>query len=126
MSPSLAPGDGARHPITLHRGERMLVLSKQLAERPAGIHHPLEGPCAGDPGRPEDDEDGTTSSRPRDASERWTSVDGQEPIMIFGRVTRGDGAPVPGAALTLCDLSGDQLDRAAADEGGHYQLVPPT
>lgn len=46
--------------------------------------------------------------------------------MVFGRVTRGDGAPVPGAALTLCDLSGDQLDRAAADEGGHYQLVPPT
>lgn len=58
--------------------------------------------------------------------ERWTSVDGQEPILVFGRVTRGDGAPVPGAALTLCDLSGDQLDRAAADEGGHYQLVPPT
>jgi hypothetical protein len=58
--------------------------------------------------------------------ERWTSVDGQEPIMVFGRVTRGDGAPVPGAALTLCDLSGDQLDRAAADEGGHFQLVPPT
>ncbi|WP_433785739.1 MSCRAMM family protein [Actinomycetospora sp. CA-101289] len=53
-------------------------------------------------------------------------MDGQEPIMIFGRVTRGDGAPVPGAALTLCDLSGDQLDRAAADEGGHFQLVPPT
>jgi carboxypeptidase family protein len=53
-------------------------------------------------------------------------VDGQEPIMIFGRVTRSDGAPVPGAALTLCDLSGDQLDRAAADEGGHFQLVPPT
>ncbi|MDD7938760.1 carboxypeptidase-like regulatory domain-containing protein [Actinomycetospora lutea] len=53
-------------------------------------------------------------------------MDGQEPIMIFGRVTRGDGAAVPGAALTLCDLSGDQLDRAAADEGGHYQLVPPT
>lgn len=46
--------------------------------------------------------------------------------MIFGRVTRSDGAPVPGAALTLCDLSGDQLDRAAADDGGHYQLVPPT
>ena len=46
--------------------------------------------------------------------------------MIFGRVTRSDGAPVPGAALTLCDLSGDQLDRAAADEGGHFQLVPPT
>jgi hypothetical protein len=58
--------------------------------------------------------------------ERWTSVDGQEPIMVFGRVTRGDGAPVTGAALTLCDLSGDQLDRAAADEGGHFQLVPPT
>ena len=46
--------------------------------------------------------------------------------MIFGRVTRGDGAPVPGAALTLCDLAGDQLDRAAVDENGQYQLVPPT
>ena len=46
--------------------------------------------------------------------------------MVFGRVTRGDVAPVPRAALTLCDLSGDQLDRATADEGGHFQLVPPT
>src|SRR4051794_26543958 len=64
--------------------------------------------------------------RPGTWRERWTSVDGQEPIMIFGRVTRSDGAPVSGAALTLCDLSGDQLDRAAADEDGHYQLVPPT
>lgn len=46
--------------------------------------------------------------------------------MIFGRVTRGDGGPLTGAALTLCDLAGDQLDRATADDGGHYQLVPPT
>jgi hypothetical protein len=53
-------------------------------------------------------------------------VDGQQPIMIFGRVTRGDGAPLPGAALTLCDLAGDQLDRAVADDGGHYQLAPST
>lgn len=52
-------------------------------------------------------------------------MDGQEPIMIFGRVTRGDGGPLTGAALTLCDLAGDQLDRATADDGGHYQLVPP-
>lgn len=53
-------------------------------------------------------------------------MDGQQPIMIFGRVTRGDGAPLPGAALTLCDLAGDQLDRTVADNGGHYQLAPPT
>lgn len=53
-------------------------------------------------------------------------MDGQQPIMIFGRVTRGDGAPLPGAALTLCDLAGDQLDRAVADDGGHYQLAPST
>jgi hypothetical protein len=53
-------------------------------------------------------------------------VDGQQPIMIFGRVTRGDGAPLSGAALTLCDLAGDQLDRAVADDGGHYQLAPST
>lgn len=46
--------------------------------------------------------------------------------MIFGRVTRGDGGPLTGAALTLCDLAGDQLDRASTDQGGHYQLVPPT
>jgi hypothetical protein len=59
------------------------------------------------------------------SSREVSSVDGQEPIMIFGRVTREDGAPVPGAALTLCDLSGDQLDRAGVDDGGQYQLVPP-
>ena len=53
-------------------------------------------------------------------------MDGQQPIMIFGRVTRGDGAPLPGAALTLCDLAGDQLDRTVADDGGHYQLAPST
>ena len=41
-------------------------------------------------------------------------MDGQQPITIFGRVSRGDGGPLPGAALTLCDLAGDQLDRAAA------------
>lgn len=60
-----------------------------------------------------------------ETSRKVSSVDGQEPIMIFGRVTREDGAPVPGAALTLCDLAGDQLDRAGVDEGGHYRLVPP-
>lgn len=53
-------------------------------------------------------------------------MDGDEPIMIFGRVTRGDGSPLRGAAVTLCDLAGDQLDRTAADDGGHYQLVPPS
>ncbi|MDL5157711.1 MSCRAMM family protein [Actinomycetospora termitidis] len=53
-------------------------------------------------------------------------MDGQQPIMIFGRITRGDGGPLPGAALTLCDLAGDQLDRTTTDEAGDYRLTPST
>ncbi|MEJ2867190.1 carboxypeptidase regulatory-like domain-containing protein [Actinomycetospora sp. OC33-EN08] len=53
-------------------------------------------------------------------------MDGQQPIMIFGRITRGDGGPLPGAALTLCDLAGDQLDRTTTDESGDYRLTPST
>lgn len=51
---------------------------------------------------------------------------GEQAIVIFGRVTRGDGSALPGAAVTLCDLAGDQLDRATTDGGGHYQVVPPS
>ena len=53
-------------------------------------------------------------------------MDGGEPIMIFGRVTRGDGSPLAEAALTLCDVAGDQLDRTTSDRDGGYQLVPPS
>lgn len=51
-------------------------------------------------------------------------MDGRQPITIFGRVSRGDGGPLPGAALTLCDLAGDQLDRTVSDESGEYRLTP--
>jgi len=54
------------------------------------------------------------------------STVGEQAIVIFGRVTRGDGSALPGAAVTLCDLAGDQLDRATTDGGGHYQVVPPS
>ena len=57
-------------------------------------------------------------------TERVSTVD-EQAIVIFGRVTRGDGSPLPGAAVTLCDLAGDQLDRAGTDAGGHYRLTPP-
>ncbi|WP_433801569.1 MSCRAMM family protein [Actinomycetospora sp. CA-084318] len=53
-------------------------------------------------------------------------MDGQQPITIFGKITRGDGGPLPGAALTLCDLAGDQLDRTVADDAGEYRLSPST
>ncbi len=46
--------------------------------------------------------------------------------MIFGQVTQAGGVPVPGAALTLADLSGRQLDREGADDDGRYQLIPPS
>ncbi len=45
---------------------------------------------------------------------------------IFGWVSDGGGAPLAGATLTLTDLAGRQLDRAASDIGGAYRLGPPS
>ncbi len=45
---------------------------------------------------------------------------------VRGRVRRPDGTPEPGAALTLTDVGGVQLDRVRADGDGQFRLAPPT
>lgn len=52
--------------------------------------------------------------------------DHQHRPWITGQVTERGNTPLPGATLTLTDLSGRQLDRDSADSGGHYRLSPPT
>jgi hypothetical protein len=44
---------------------------------------------------------------------------------VRGRVRGGDGVPVAGAALTLIDLAGRQVDRAITQVDGTYGLNPP-
>ncbi|GLY72537.1 hypothetical protein Airi01_008040 [Actinoallomurus iriomotensis] len=44
---------------------------------------------------------------------------------VHGRVRGGDGAPVCGAALTLIDLGGRQVDRATTGVDGVYALRAP-
>jgi uncharacterized protein YfaS (alpha-2-macroglobulin family) len=52
--------------------------------------------------------------------------DGPTRPVIFGQVSQRGGAAVSGASLTLADLSGEQLDRRESDNGGRYQLDPPS
>jgi EmrB/QacA subfamily drug resistance transporter len=44
---------------------------------------------------------------------------------IGGHVRGGEGSPVAGAALTLIDLGGRQVDRACAQHDGSYALTAP-
>ena len=44
---------------------------------------------------------------------------------VRGRVRGGDGVPVSGAALTLIDLGGRQVDRAITRADGAYALTAP-
>jgi Carboxypeptidase regulatory-like domain len=53
-------------------------------------------------------------------------VDQPPRLVIFGQVTTGGNTALPGATLTLTDLSGRQLDRDSSDSAGHYRLRPPT
>ena len=44
---------------------------------------------------------------------------------VHGRVRGGEGGPVAGAALTLIDLGGRQVDRASTRADGSYMLAAP-
>ncbi|GHF38956.1 uncharacterized protein YfaS (alpha-2-macroglobulin family) [Amycolatopsis bartoniae] len=46
-------------------------------------------------------------------------------IEVSGRVADVDGAPVPGAAVTLVDAAGRQTGRTTADDGGRFRLAAP-
>ncbi|WEV26696.1 MFS transporter [Streptomyces sp. 71268] len=46
-------------------------------------------------------------------------------VSIHGRIRGGDGAGVPGSAVTLISQGGDQLGRAVATQDGSYALQAP-
>ncbi|MGH3764350.1 MAG: MFS transporter [Pseudonocardiaceae bacterium] len=54
------------------------------------------------------------------------SVDHRPGPVIYGQISESGHTPLPGATLTLTDLSGRQLDRNQSDAGGQYQLGPPS
>lgn len=72
------------------------------------------------------DEPTTTGTPPPGDAPGPASGDEQHRQVIFGRVTEDGSTPLPGATVTLTDLSGRQLGRDSSDTGGHYQLDPPT
>ncbi|MGH3486652.1 MAG: MFS transporter [Actinopolymorphaceae bacterium] len=45
---------------------------------------------------------------------------------IHAIARRSDGRPLPGVALTLCDIAGEQVARSVAAGGGRYELTAPT
>jgi hypothetical protein len=46
-------------------------------------------------------------------------------LAVVGRVLRGDGGPLAGAAVTLTDVGGRQVDRTRSGDDGGYRLQPP-
>ncbi|HEU0088581.1 MAG TPA: carboxypeptidase regulatory-like domain-containing protein [Pseudonocardiaceae bacterium] len=65
-------------------------------------------------------------STPPAAAEEVARPEYERRLVIFGQVSEQGNVALPGAKLTLTDLSGRQLDRDMSDSGGHYQLGPPT
>jgi hypothetical protein len=47
------------------------------------------------------------------------------PVVVGGQVRTPDGAPIAAAAVTLADLSGQQVAVAQSDNGGEYRLAAP-
>jgi hypothetical protein len=52
-------------------------------------------------------------------------VDQFDQVPVNGRVRAADGASIPGAAVTLADLSGRQVAVAQTDNAGQYRLAAP-
>lgn len=71
-------------------------------------------------------EPATTTVATSPATPGPSDADQQDGKVIFGRVTEDASNPLPGATLTLTDLSGTQLGRDCTDAEGHYRLCPPT
>ncbi len=52
-------------------------------------------------------------------------ADGPEAPPVHGYVRQPDGTPLPGATVTLIDLSGRQAAHGQSDAGGAYQVCAP-
>ncbi|MBC3983138.1 MFS transporter [Streptomyces sp. AC536] len=61
----------------------------------------------------------------RQAVARATAGEAGGGVSIHGRIRGGDGAGVPGSAVTLISQGGDQLGRAVAARDGSYALQAP-
>ena len=67
--------------------------------------------------------DGSAVDRSSDPNKPESN--GHQPVGIHGRVHRSDGVAIGGAALTLIDTSGRQVQRSASGDDGEYQLAAP-
>src|ERR1700761_5940423 len=54
-----------------------------------------------------------------------SSVEQFEQVPVSGRVRTADGGSIPGAAVTLADMSGRQVAVAQTDTAGQYTLAAP-
>jgi Carboxypeptidase regulatory-like domain len=54
-----------------------------------------------------------------------SSVEKFEQVTVSGRVRTADGGSIPGAAVTLADMSGRQVAVAQTDTAGQYRLAAP-
>jgi MFS family permease len=55
-----------------------------------------------------------------------TGTDAPDHRRIQAVARRTDGQPLPGVALTLCDIGGEQVGRSVAAGGGRYELTAPS
>jgi EmrB/QacA subfamily drug resistance transporter len=74
--------------------------------------------------RAEPPRDDGTYARPAYAASASAAF-GDIGARVHGRVRGGEGVPVSGAALTLIDLGGRQVDRAGTRADGSYMLTAP-
>ena len=54
-----------------------------------------------------------------------SSVEQYEQVAVSGRVRTAEGGSIPGAAVTLADMSGRQVAVARTDTAGQYRLAVP-
>lgn len=107
----------ARHPSDGQPPAPATVFTGSATSHP-GQHQGKTGPAL--TGCADGDDEQATASGPGGSEDVPA-----EPV-IFGQVRQGRGVPLAGAAMTLTDLFGQQLDRQASGLGGRYRLRPPS
>ncbi|GAB2853281.1 hypothetical protein GCM10027176_65020 [Actinoallomurus bryophytorum] len=108
------------------RGERRAarVAAEPGVPEPVIAEAPRTRELASVGARAEPPHDDGTHARPAYAP-RVSAAFGDVGARVHGRVRGGDGGPVVGAALTLIDLGGRQVDRAGTRADGSYMLAAP-
>ncbi|MDN3356545.1 MFS transporter [Actinomadura sp. DC4] len=111
------------------RGERRAarVLAEPGIETPVAAEAPEVREFASVGAHADRPDDGTTfgPAEPAYASVAGAGGFGDAGTRVRGRVRGSEGVPVSGAALTLIDLGGRQVDRAVTRADGSYALTAP-